>query len=80
MFILFWFVLLLFILTSIALVGLVLLQEPKDGGGMGGALGGGGGANDFSSMGGVTSGLHNLTVWLGVIWGVLALALAIIPR
>ncbi len=78
LFILFWLVLSLFLVFSLALAGIILLQEPKQSG-LGDALGGGGGA-DFSSIGGVNSGLNKLTIWIGVIWGLLALALAIIPR
>lgn len=79
MFIIFWFVLLLFIAASIALVALVLLQEPKQGG-LGEGLGGGGSQDFASSVGGLSSGLERLTIWVGVIWGLLALALAVIPR
>ena len=77
-FILFWIVLSLFLVFSIALAGIILLQEPKQGG-LGDAFGGGGGM-DFNNLGGVSSGLNKLTIWIGVIWGLLALALAIIPR
>ena len=77
--ILFWIVLPLFLLFSIVLAGVILIQEAKQGG-LGDALGGGGGGMEFGSAGGVSSGLNRLTVWIGVIWGLLALALAIIPR
>ena len=77
-FILFWLVLSLFLLFSLALAGIILLQEPKQSG-LGDAFGGGGGM-DFSNLGGVSSGLNRLTIWIGIIWGLLALALAIIPR
>ncbi len=78
-FILFWLVLSLFLVFSLALAGIILLQEPKQSG-LGDALGGGGGGMDFGNLGGVSSGLNRLTIWIGVIWGLLALALAIIPR
>ena len=62
----------------LALVGVVITQEPKQGG-LGEGLGGGG--QDFTaSTGGTAGGLQRLTIYLGAIWGVLALALAIIPR
>lgn len=78
MFIVFWLVFLLFVLTSLALVGVVITQEPKQGG-LGEGLGGGG--QDFTaSTGGTAGGLQRLTIYLGAIWGILALALAIIPR
>ncbi|MDZ7704001.1 MAG: preprotein translocase subunit SecG [Trueperaceae bacterium] len=78
MFILFWFVFILFILASITITTIILLQEPKQAGGLGGMDGGGG--QDFSSVRGTAGGLHRMTVWLGVVWGLLALALAVIPR
>lgn len=78
MFILFWLILSLFLVFSLALAGIILMQEPRQSG-LGDAFGGGGGM-DFSNLGGVTSGLNKLTIWLGIIWGLLALALAIISR
>lgn len=78
MFILFWLIFLLFVLTSFALTAIIIMQEPKQGG-LGEGLGGGG--QDFSaSTGGTAGGLQRLTIYLGVIWGLLALALAIVPR
>lgn len=74
----FWLILILFVAVSIALPAIILLQEPKQSGGLGG-LDGSGGA-DFSNVRGVAGGLHNLTVWMAVIWGLLALALAVVPR
>ena len=53
MFILFWLVFLLFVLTSLALVGVVITQEPKQGG-LGEGLGGGG--QDFTASTGGTAG------------------------
>lgn len=78
MFILFWFVFILFILASITVTAIILLQEPKQAGGLGGMDGGS--AQDFGSVRGTAGGLHRMTVWLGVVWGLLALALAVIPR
>ena len=78
MFILFWLVFILFILASIGLTFIILLQEPKQGG-LGEGLGGGG-ESLGSTTGGTAGGLHRLTIWLGIIWGLLALALAVIPR
>lgn len=75
---LFWPIYILFLLVSLALIAVVLLQEPKQGG-LGEGLGGGGG-QDFSNVRGTAGGLHRLTIWLGVIWGLSALALAIVPR
>ncbi len=79
MFILFWTVFVVFILVSVSLTGIILMQEPKESG-LGEGLGGGGGMQDFSSVRGTAGGLHRLTIWLGIIWGLLALALAVIPR
>ncbi len=80
MFILFWIALILFILASVLLTVIILLQEPKQAGLGDGLTGGGGGGQDFSSSGGVSGGLHRFTIVLGTIWGALALALQIIPR
>ena len=78
MFIVFWVVFLLFVLVSVALTGIIIMQEPKQGG-LGEGLSGG--AQDFSTTrGGTAGGLQRLTIYLGVIWGLLALALAVIPR
>jgi preprotein translocase subunit SecG len=78
-FILFWIIFILFILVSLALVAIVIMQEPKQGG-LGEGLGGGA-AQDFSSTrGGTAGGLQRLTIYLGVTWGLLALAIAVIPR
>ena len=79
MLILFWLIFLLFILASVGLTFIILLQEPKQGG-LGEGLGGGGGGDFGSTTGGTAGGLHRLTIWLGIIWGLLALALAVIPR
>jgi preprotein translocase subunit SecG len=73
---LFIIVVLLFVIVSLLLVASVLLQEPKQSGL--GDLGGGGG--DFSTMGGVSGGLQRITVTLGIVWGLLAIALNLIPR
>lgn len=73
----FWLILTLFIILSVLLTGLVLLQEPKQAG-LGEGLGGGGA--DFSTAGGTAGGLHRMTIYLGVIWGLLALALQVVPR
>ena len=74
---LFWPILLLFVLLSMLLTFLILSQEPKQSG-LGDGLGGGGA--DFSTMGGTAGGLHRLTIVLGIIWGLTALALNVIPR
>ncbi|MEZ4629651.1 MAG: preprotein translocase subunit SecG [Deinococcales bacterium] len=78
MVIIFWLALILFLIISLLLAGVILLQEPKQAG-LGDAFGGGGGG-DYLNVGGVTSGLHNVTVWLGIIWGLLALLIAVLPR
>ncbi len=78
MFFLFWLVFTLFVLVSIAVTAIILLQEPKQAGGLGGLDGGGG--QDFGSVRGTTGGLHRMTISLGIVWGLLALALAVIPR
>ncbi len=78
MFFLFWLVFVLFILLSGLLTAIILMQEPKQGG-LGEGLGGGGG-QEFGGARGTAGGLHRLTVWGGIIWGLLALALAVLPR
>lgn len=79
MFIVFWLVFFIFVLISFAIVGIVLMQESKQGG-LGEGLSGGS-AQDFTqTRGGAAGGLQRLTIYLGVAWGLLALALAIIPR
>ena len=75
----FWIAFFLFVIDSVLVTVVILMQEPKQSG-LGDALGGGGGGGDFGTMGGTAGGLHRLTIWLGVIWGLLALALQVIPR
>jgi len=76
----FWIVLILFVLASVLLTTVVLLQEPKQAGLGDGLTGGGGGGVDFGSGGGTAGGLHRLTIYIGVSWGLLALLLQVIPR
>jgi protein translocase SecG subunit len=76
-YILFWVVLTLFVMVSLLLPWLILLQEPKRGG-LGDAFGASG--QDFAGMRGTAGGLHRLTIWVGTAWGLLALALAVVPR
>lgn len=79
MFILFWVLFFLFVVVSFALTAIIVMQEPKQGG-LGEGLGGGG-TQDFSSTrGGTAGGLQRLTIYLGVAWALLALALAVVPR
>lgn len=75
----FWIVLILFVLASVLLTTVVLLQEPKQGG-LGDGLTGGSGGQDFGTSGGTAGGLHRMTIYLGVAWGSLALLLQVIPR
>lgn len=75
---LFWLVLIVFLLNCGILTAIILMQEAKQSG-LGGGLGGGG-AMDFSTSGGTAGGLHRLTIVLGIVWGLLAIALNIIPR
>ncbi|ADI15396.1 preprotein translocase subunit SecG [Truepera radiovictrix] len=78
MYILFWVVFVLFVVLSLALTAVILLQEPRQGG-LGEGLGGG--AQDFAgTRGGTAGGLQRLTIYMGVVWGLLALALAVLPR
>jgi preprotein translocase subunit SecG len=72
---LFWITFIVFVIVSALLVGSVLLQEPKQSG-----LGGLDGGSDFSTMGGVSGGLQRVTIILGIVWGLLAIALNVIPR
>ena len=75
----FWIVLVLFVLASVLLTTVVLLQEPKQSG-LGDGLTGGGGGQDFATAGGTAGGMQRLTIYIGVAWGVLALLLQLIPR
>jgi preprotein translocase subunit SecG len=74
----FWIAFILFVIVSVLLTVVILIQEPKQSG-LGDALGGGGGG-DFSSLGGTAGGLHRTTIYLAASWGVLALLLGMIPR
>lgn len=76
MYFLFWIIVLLFIALSIIITAVILLQEPKQSG-LGEGMGGG---QDFGNVRGTAGGLHRLTIYLGVIWGLLALALSVIPK
>lgn len=78
MFILFWIVFFVFVVMSFLLTGVIIIQEPKQGG-LGEGLGGGG--QDFSaSTGGTSGGLQRMTIIMGGVWAFLALLLAFIPR
>jgi preprotein translocase subunit SecG len=77
MVVVFWLVFIVWVLVSVGLVAIILMQEPKQGG-LGEGFGGGGG--DFSTMSSTTSGLNRLTVVLGITWGVLSFALGLLPR
>ena len=74
----FWLVLIPFVLASAVLTLVILLQEPKQAG-LGDGLSGGGGGMDFGTRGGTAGGLQRVTMYLGIVWGVLALLLQIVP-
>ncbi len=74
----FWIVFVIFVIVSLLLTAVVLMQEPKQSG-LGEGLGGGGGM-DFSSPGGTAGGLHRMTIYLGIVWGALALLMQLVPR
>lgn len=76
---LFWLVLIPYVVISILLTLVILLQEPKQAG-LGMGLGGSGGGPDFGTRGGTAGGLQRVTIYLGVSWGVLALLLQAVPR
>jgi preprotein translocase subunit SecG len=73
----FWLVLIPFVIVSLLLTLVVLLQEPKQAG-LGEGLGGGG--MDFGTRGGTAGGLQRVTIYLGVTWGALALLLQVASR
>lgn len=73
----FWLLLILFILASVGLTAVVLLQEPKQSG-LGEGLAGGG--SEFSTSGGTAGNLQRITIYVAVTWAVLALLLQIVPR
>ena len=75
----FWLILIPFILVSILMTFVILLQEPKQSG-LGGLDGGGGGGMDFGTTGGTSGGMRRTTTYLAIIWGLLALALQVVPR
>lgn len=74
----FWIVLIVFVITSLVLTAIILLQEPKQSG-LGDALGGGGGG-DFASAGGTAGGLHRMTIYVACVWAALAILLQVVPR
>jgi preprotein translocase subunit SecG len=76
---LFWLVLIPFVLVSLLLTLVILMQEPKQAGLGEGLGGGGGGGIDFGTRGGTAGGLQRVTIYLGVTWGVLALLLQAVP-
>ena len=67
---------LIYLLVASALVWVVLLQEPKQGGGD--LLGGG--ATDLFAARGVTGGLYRITIWLGAAFAVLSILISKITR
>ncbi len=76
----FWVVLIPFLILSLVLTGIILLQEPKQSG-LGGLDGGSsGGGMDFGTSGGTQGGLRRMTIYIAIIWGLLALALQVVPR
>ncbi len=76
----FWLVLIPFLALSIIITFVILLQEPKQSG-LGGLDGGSsGGGMDFSSSGGTQGGLRRMTIYMLVVWVMLALALQVVPR
>jgi len=75
----FWIVFIVFVIVSLLLTGVILMQEPKQSG-LGEGMGGTGGGMDFSTAGGTAGGLHRMTIYLGITWGVLALLMQLISR
>ncbi len=75
----FWIVLVLFVIVSLALTAIVLMQEPKQSG-LGDALTGGGGGGDFATAGGTAGGLHRMTIYVASIWAALAILLQVVSR
>ncbi|WP_457636487.1 preprotein translocase subunit SecG [Oceanithermus sp.] len=66
----------IYLLVAAALVWVVLLQEPKQGGGD--LLGGG--ATDLFAARGVTGGMYRITIWLGVAFAALSIIIDKIAR
>jgi len=75
----FWIVFIVFVIVSLLLTAVILMQEPKQSG-LGEGMGGTGGGMDFSTAGGTAGGLHRMTIYLGIAWGVLALLMQLISR
>jgi preprotein translocase subunit SecG len=74
---LFWLLFIVFAIVCVALVGLVLMQEPKQGG-LSSSVGGD--ARDFISGRGTQGGLIRVTIYLGAAFLVLAIILGLIQR
>lgn len=74
----FWLVFVLFVIVSVTLTGVILIQEPKQSG-LGSGLDGGGSV-DFGNVRGTSGGLHRMTIYLGIAWGLLAILLQLIGR
>ncbi len=74
--ILYTLLMLLYLTVAAGLVWVVLLQEPKQGGGD--ILGGG--ATDLFAARGMTGGLYRVTIWLGAAFIVLSIIINKIPR
>jgi len=74
----FWIVLIIFVIVSLTLTAVILMQEPKQSG-LGDALTGGGGG-DFASAGGTAGGLHRTTIYVASIWAALAILLQVVSR
>lgn len=75
----FWIVLIIFVIVSLTLTAVVLMQEPKQSG-LGDALTGGGGGGDFATAGGTAGGLHRTTIYIACIWAALAILLQVVSR
>ncbi len=74
--ILYTLLVLLYLAVAVGLVWVVLLQEPKQGGGD--ILGVG--ATDLFAARGVTGGLYRVTIWLGAAFILLSIIINKIPR
>ncbi|MDQ6985476.1 MAG: preprotein translocase subunit SecG [Candidatus Dojkabacteria bacterium] len=63
-------------LVSVIIIVAILLQSPK--GGLGNAFGGGGGGEFYRSKRGLEKTLFNSTILFGVVFSLIALAIAIL--
>ncbi|HHS13992.1 MAG TPA: preprotein translocase subunit SecG [bacterium] len=71
------FLIVIHVLVSILLIVSILLQSSK-GGGLAGMFGGGGAMGGFFGARGAATFLSKVTVWLGIVFGVTSITIALL--